>query len=101
MGWENRGNQAYYYRKRRRGRRVVSEYLGSGDLAELAAQIDQATAAARAEELRAQREERAAQRAIDGALDAAGRQTALLLRAYLLSNGYHTHKGQWRRKRHE
>ncbi len=27
MGWEKRGNKQYYYRKRREGDRVVSEYL--------------------------------------------------------------------------
>ncbi len=33
MGWERRGSSQYYYRKIRRGRCVVSEYVGSGELA--------------------------------------------------------------------
>ena len=29
MGWENRGGKRYYYRKKRIGRKVSSEYLGA------------------------------------------------------------------------
>lgn len=41
MGWEQRGNGEYYYRKARRGGRVVSEYVGRGDFASLAALLDE------------------------------------------------------------
>lgn len=40
MGWERRGQKRYYYRTRRVGRRVVKDYVGSGDAAALAAQLD-------------------------------------------------------------
>ena len=40
MGLEQRGNATYYYRKKRRGVRVVSEYVGRGELAQFAALID-------------------------------------------------------------
>ena len=40
MAWEARGNKSYYYRKRRIGRRVVSEYVGSSETAELIAGMD-------------------------------------------------------------
>ncbi len=30
MPWESRGDNRYYYRKRREGRRVLSEYLAPG-----------------------------------------------------------------------
>ena len=40
MGWETRGNNTYYYRKRRVGPSVVSEYAGSGKAGLLAERID-------------------------------------------------------------
>lgn len=40
MGWERRGNGYYYYRKRREGHRVISEYVGNGRAAEVAAAMD-------------------------------------------------------------
>ena len=30
MAWEERNGNQYYYRKRRQGNRVVSEYVGKG-----------------------------------------------------------------------
>ena len=39
MGWETRGNGKYYYRKRRIGDKVVSEYVGTGPGAELIAEL--------------------------------------------------------------
>ncbi len=40
MAWESRGNGSYYYRKQRIGGRVVSEYVGQGEVAGLVAQLD-------------------------------------------------------------
>jgi hypothetical protein len=40
MGLELRHGRLYYYRKRRDGNRVESEYVGGGMLAELAATLD-------------------------------------------------------------
>jgi len=34
MGWEKRGNNLYYYRKKRDGDRIVSEYVGNGRMAQ-------------------------------------------------------------------
>jgi len=99
MAWERRGDRRYYYRKRRIGGQVVSEYVGHGELAELQAEMDREAADLRATERCAERAERQAQRAIDAQIDEAGRQLRWLLRAYLLANGYHTHKGQWRKRR--
>jgi len=65
MGWEERRGRKYFYRKRRNGGRVVSEYLGAGP----------------------------------DAVDQACHLIRTLVDAVLLLNGYHTHKGQWRKKR--
>jgi hypothetical protein len=98
MGWEKRSNGLYYYRKRREGGRVVSEYVGSGELAQAIATLDALDRQRRELERldwQEQREE------ILGIARAGNEAQALILdltRAWLLAQGYHTHKGQWRRK---
>lgn len=39
MGWEQRGNNSYYYKKERDGSRVMSVYVGRGEIAHMVAQI--------------------------------------------------------------
>ena len=39
MGWEQRGNNLYYYRKVRVGSRVKSTYVGRGEIAHLISQF--------------------------------------------------------------
>jgi hypothetical protein len=39
MGWEQRGNNSYYYRKERDGWRVKSTYVGRGEIAHMVPQI--------------------------------------------------------------
>jgi hypothetical protein len=99
MGLERRGNHTYYYTKERSGRRVVSRYVGSGYLAELAASLD----VMKREEQEWKRLEEAAEleRFISADADVAtvGRQVDVLLTACLLANGYYQHKGQWRKRR--
>ena len=90
----------YWYRSVRNGRQVGKEYLGAGELGALVAQFDALEAERRAwerEELRATIE---GQAAIDAKLDAAGAALRALTRAALLANGYHQHKGTWRKARH-
>ena len=99
MGWERRGNHRYYYRKRRQGGRVVSEYVGAGEHGAAAARRD---VLARADRERMQQEQiRERERLL--ALEQAGADAEdhvhLVMRAWLLAAGYHTHKGQWRRRR--
>ncbi len=42
MGWEERNGRLYYYEKRREGRRVVSQYVGTGTFAEACAVLNKA-----------------------------------------------------------
>lgn len=99
MGWEQRGSGRYYYRKRRIGGHVVSEYMGGGELGEEAAALDRAARAAREQELRSAKEEREKITALAEAGAEAEQGIRALVRAFLLLAGYHTHKGQWRRRR--
>jgi len=99
MGWEKRRGKEYYYRKRRIGDRVLSEYVGTGPAAEAAAAIDELERLAQEEERQLFRQERERQRAIDGAVDRACLLARHLIHAALLLNGYHMHRGEWRKRR--
>lgn len=99
MGWEKRGSGRYYYRKRRIGTRVVSEYMGGGELGAAAAAHDRAAQDAREQESRSAKEEREKITALAEAGAEAEQGIRALVRAFLLLAGYHTHKGQWRRRR--
>lgn len=96
MAWVKKGNQRYFYRSRRVGRRVVREYFGRGPLAELAAHLMD-----RLRRARAVHDQKAAR------LDDADAQFRLLhdrldraAEAHLLVAGYHRHdRGRWRKRR--
>ena len=99
MGWEERNGRTYYYRKVRDGDTVRSEYVGCGMFAEAAAQIDKAERCKREIRRERDREERRAVKAEARRVDYAIRQVTRLTHAALLVHGFHTHKGQWRKKR--
>ena len=99
MAWENRNGNWYYYRKRREGRRVISEYVGAGSAGKLAEMFDgedlQEAAYKRRELLKIKQKELA----MDDQVKEVDRRTRAILRACLLLAGYHAHKGQWRKRR--
>lgn len=93
MGWVTRGSKSYYYKSRRVGGRVETEFF-SGLYAQLAAAAD--------EEERAERQREASILAEDDSLD---RQIAEafdavedLARQELEQAGFYRHKRQWRRR---
>ena len=101
MGWEKReGRVRYYYRKRRvkSSRRVVSEYVGNGLQAQEAALRDRAEREIRQQGAAARRQRRASAALVDREVEEACDLIRALMRADLLLNGYHTHRGQWRRR---
>jgi hypothetical protein len=96
MGMEKRRNKRYYYRKRRVGRRVVSEYAGSGYLAELEHTLQQVEHQERAER-RAAIEALKAQLADPPELAQYLRLVRLLMEASLVAAGFRQHeRGDWR-----
>ena len=97
MTWQKRGNRRYYYRKRRQGDRVISEYVGAGQLAETEAALDNLERQIR----RAQRRRRQEHRALDAQVNQICDLIRILTDSVLLINDYHTHKGQWRKKRND
>jgi hypothetical protein len=98
MGWEKRGNGLYYYRKRRKSGQVVSEYMGSGELAELAARLDTLARLERELEKEAWRQKQEEILEVARMGDEAQEVILDLTRGWLLAQGYHMHKGQWRWK---
>lgn len=101
MGWEQRGNNRYYYHKRREGHRVISEYVGSGPLAELASTLDELTRQEQCLQRERMQRERETIRALDAQVDDVCNSIRLVTYAVLLVAGYHTHKGQWRKRRND
>jgi len=100
MGWEKRGNQTYYYHKRREGRRVRSEYVGRGDVAQISVEIIQDEQLDRKTGREAIRCARQDEKEMDRQLATTEAAIYALTDAQLHAEGYHKHKGQWR-KRHE
>ena len=96
MAWESRHrSHQYYYRKRRIGSRVVSEYVGAGSAAMLLAELDQVVREGAQEKRREQLRVQEQDLEIDQTLNL----TFDLAKAALLLAGCHTHKGEWRWRR--
>jgi hypothetical protein len=102
MAWEERerGTTRYYTRSRKVGGRVIREYVGSGPLAEIAAQQDALDRLRREEEARLLREERERLEVLDRETRELNDLAELLTHAALLVAGYRQHeRGEWRRPR--
>ena len=101
MGWETRkgGTSRYYTRSRRKGGRVIREYIGGGVLGRLAAQLDELERQQREEETAYWREERERFEQNAAFVRELEEAAEVLTRAYLLASGCHQYKGQWRRRR--
>lgn len=96
MGWE----RGYYYRARKVNGRVVREYVGTGFVAELAAQMDASERREREIERAARRAERDELDALDAPLNELNTLADLVAKAALMAAGFHCHRrGEWRRKR--
>jgi hypothetical protein len=98
MGWERQGR--YYYRVRKVGGRVVRQYVGTGRVAELAAQLDAIEREKRAAERAAERAKRAELQALDAPLNELNDLAELVAHAALLAAGFRQHhRGEWRKRR--
>ncbi len=72
MGWEDRGGNRYYYRKRWEGGRCISEYLGAGATAELLSACEAYRRAEAAQQRQAEEERRRQQEQGSQAVKALG-----------------------------
>lgn len=97
MPWDKRG---YYYRKKRIGSRVVSEYVGVGFIANLEADADQKERHERNLKRADEYSERETAAALDESMEAADALITALMRQELEAAGYRQHaRGQWRKRR--
>ncbi len=99
MSWETRGNNRYYYRRRKVGGRVIAEYVGAGDVAEALARLDDIDRRERARAAAAWRATVETERATAAALAELDELVRSATAAVLIANGYHTHRRQWRKTR--
>ncbi|MFO0957091.1 MAG: hypothetical protein U0800_06440 [Isosphaeraceae bacterium] len=99
MAWKLIKGRRYYYRSKRVGAKVRTEYCGAGNFAELAAGLDESERLDRAEErerLRAEKAEAAGDdRDLAGWFDRIQAEADAAMEAA----GFHKHRGQWRRRR--
>jgi hypothetical protein len=101
MAWEQRERGGLYYtRSRKVDGRVVREYVGTGPMAELAAEADTRERRRREEEAEAWREERERMEALEAPIEELCEAAELLSEAALYAAGYHRHnRGEWRKRR--
>jgi hypothetical protein len=100
MAWEQRGNNSYYYRKKRQGTRVVTQYVGNDFSANLLAELDREERAEHLHDQAKWRKQISECREIEVEIEHLANVMHLLVRATLLISGYHPYKGQWRKKRY-
>jgi hypothetical protein len=102
MGWETRrGSGRYYTRSRKVHGRIIREYVGTGLVAELAAQRDADARAQRLAERKRLLHEAARWASTAAPLTELSRLLDGLTAAALIAAGYHQHhRGAWRKRRH-
>ena len=100
MGWEHRGNSNYYYRKKRIGQRVISEYMGTGSLADLYSDMDTQFVLNGVSLESSRLSSGMEARNLEAELEHLDEIIYGLVWATLLVSGYRSHKGQWRKARH-
>jgi hypothetical protein len=98
MGWE----RGYYYRVRKVNGRVVREYVGAGEVAELVTQMDALKREQRRLKALEQRQEKDELKALDTELKVVNERIDLAAHAALLAADFHLHKrGEWRKRREQ
>ena len=95
MAWEDRQGSKYYYLKQRIGTHVKSLYIGNS----VRAYILQAMNEIKREEDDAYRRMVAEEKERESEYNRFHELANNLVGAVMILNGYHAHKGEWRKKR--
>lgn len=99
MAWETRGNNSYYYRKKRVGGKVISEYVGKGLVAQKIASMDLAERQERNKEVEATKKGMNDLKLLDKEATQLNSLMKQMVEGFLIVSGFHKHKGQWRKMR--
>jgi hypothetical protein len=100
MAWKKRNGRRYYYRNKKINGRVLTEYIGAGRSAEIAAELDQTQRLVREAQASALRALKAKEDAIDRQITDLSQQASAVIAAELISRGYRLHKrSEWRKQR--
>jgi hypothetical protein len=98
MGIEYRNGKPYYYRKKRKGDKIVSVYVGSGELAEIASTFDKEAQYEKNLNKQKHLKEEVQFQKMDKEVVAFAQIINELFTSVALANGYYKHKRQWRKK---
>jgi hypothetical protein len=97
LAWESYGNNKYYYRVRRCGKRILREYVGNGPEAEQAAQADALARQQRLAKQAAWNERKATLKHSTASMWTLGRRCDAVTYAALSNLGCYLHNyAQWR-----
>ena len=99
MAWEQRSGSSYYYRKERRGKRVVSRYIGGGLIGQICADNDAQERQKRKMEHSFLKADRLQEEETDAHMEYATHLIKSIVETCLMAAGIHNHRGEWRRKR--
>jgi hypothetical protein len=102
VAWEHRERGGRYYTRSRRSPedgRVLREYVGSGPLAELAAEEDRKKRELAEAERKREKTELEHLKALIAPVEELSEAAEILAHAHLIAAGYHRHKGEYRRAR--
>ena len=101
MAWEQRERGGLYYtRSRKVEGRVVREYVGTGPMAELAAEADARERRRREEEAEAWREERERMETLEAPIEELSEAAELISDTDRYAAGYQrNNRGEWRKRR--
>ncbi len=96
MAWERRGKRTYYYTKERVNGKVVSRYMGGGEVAEAIATLNEL-------DRRREEPERQERREFEREAKAVAQyctEVDAIVHETLINAGFHRHnRGEWRKKR--
>lgn len=99
MGLERRGNNYYYYEKERIGDKVRSVYSASGETALMFDWLKQDRKQEEEFEKQRNNSETSEETELEKMLDSLSEISKVFTDGLFLTNGFHQHKRQWRRKR--
>jgi hypothetical protein len=100
MAWETRERGGrYYYRARREGGRVVKEYVGTGEIAEIVAHAEETLRSHRQREAPRWQAELEPLTKLATPMAELCEAAEILARATLIAAGFRRRKGEWRRAR--